>query len=574
MTSPWCHRCGCPGCRCGDGVRAAADDDEDRLTALQAHLDGDALELVGDLGRRVREGVHERQSRGGFEREADPLGGLLGLRTHRPGRLGEIPTQCVDVLGDVHVHHNDTTVMSCQHHGDITLPARSVATLGMLLRQPRARPHSTCAGYVLRGAHRTRAATPPPRSKGRRCAASEPLTARPCGPCRARSRRSRRARTLVSSSASCTGWGRRRPRSCRSSRARRTSRDDGSRATSPRCARACAPRRAPPSPRSGSAAEAGRSARCQSCRPTRPQTPGELAVTWYGHATRGARDRRRTVPHRPRLQRTRLTDPPLGPQAACIPCPGTLDEIPTIDAVLISHDHYDHLDQPSIVRLEETHRPHYVVPLGVNAHLLAWGVPEERITALDWRGETEVAGIRLTCTEARHNSGRGLVDSQTLWAGLGPARAGALRVLRRRLGHVEALRPHRRRPRPLRPDPDADRRLRLLLARHPHGSGAGPRRAPRRQPHRRRRRGLGKDDAGVADGFIEGDQRIDTPGGAHEEGERTTTTHTVEIAARDSSSSRCTGPPSTCPCTGGPSRFVASSRRRRGRHPRRLPPRR
>ena len=99
------------------------------------------------------------------------------------------------------------------------------------------------------------------------------------------------------------------------------------------------------------------------------------------------------------------------------PVPGSIADIPSIDAVLISHDHYDHLDQPSIVRLEETHRPHYVVPLGVNAHLLAWGVPEQRITVLDWRDETEVAGIRLTCTEARHNSGRGLVDSQTLWAG-------------------------------------------------------------------------------------------------------------------------------------------------------------
>ena len=61
---------------------------------------------------------------------------------------------------------------------------------------------------------------------------------------------------------------------------------------------------------------------------------------------------------------------------------------PAIDAVLISHDHYDHLDQPSIGALEQTHRPHYVVPLGVNAHLLAWGVPEQRITALDWRDET------------------------------------------------------------------------------------------------------------------------------------------------------------------------------------------
>src|SRR6476469_5272273 len=147
-----------------------------------------------------------------------------------------------------------------------------------------------------------------------------------------------------------------------------------------------------------------------------PQQPGELAVTLYGHAT-----------SRLEIDGARfLIDPVFSERVSPIrhvgprrmhPVPGAIADIPSIDAVLISHDHYDHLDQPSIVRLEETHRPHYVVPLGDNAHLLAWGVPEQRITVLDWRDETEVAGIRLTCTEARHNSGRGLVDSQTLWAG-------------------------------------------------------------------------------------------------------------------------------------------------------------
>mgnify|MGYP000159069914 CR=1 FL=1 len=147
-----------------------------------------------------------------------------------------------------------------------------------------------------------------------------------------------------------------------------------------------------------------------------PQTPGALAVTWYGHATTilevdGARF---------------LLDPVfaervspstwVGPQRMHPP-PGRIADIPTIDAVLISHDHYDHLDEPSIQALEEHHAPRYVVPLGVDAHLLAWGVPPERVTALDWRETTEVSGIRLTCTEARHNSGRGLRDRQTLWAG-------------------------------------------------------------------------------------------------------------------------------------------------------------
>ena len=102
----------------GDGRRAGPHDDEDGLSALEANLDGGALELVGDLGRRVGQGVHQGEAGGGVESETDPLCGLLGLRTHRPGRLGEIPTQCVDVLGDVHAHHHDTIMVSRQHHDD------------------------------------------------------------------------------------------------------------------------------------------------------------------------------------------------------------------------------------------------------------------------------------------------------------------------------------------------------------------------------------------------------------------------------------------------------------------------
>ncbi len=144
--------------------------------------------------------------------------------------------------------------------------------------------------------------------------------------------------------------------------------------------------------------------------------PGELAVTWYGHATTvleidGAR---------------LLLDPVFGDRVSPVgltgprrlhPAPGRIEDLPSLDAVLISHDHYDHLDEPSIALLEATHRPLYVVPLGVDAHLLAWGVPRERVTALDWYDEVEVNGIRLTCTPARHNSGRGFTEAQTLWAG-------------------------------------------------------------------------------------------------------------------------------------------------------------
>ncbi|HET7397163.1 MAG TPA: MBL fold metallo-hydrolase [Intrasporangium sp.] len=147
-----------------------------------------------------------------------------------------------------------------------------------------------------------------------------------------------------------------------------------------------------------------------------PERPGALAVTWYGHAT--------TVVEVDGVRF--LLDPVFGGRASpslhvgprrMHPVPGDIEAIPTLDAVLISHDHYDHLDAPTIRALERRQRPRYIVPLGVDAHLLAWGVPASRITALDWRAHTEVSGIRVTCTEARHNSGRGFVDSQTLWAG-------------------------------------------------------------------------------------------------------------------------------------------------------------
>ncbi|GAA5019536.1 MBL fold metallo-hydrolase [Terrabacter aeriphilus] len=264
-----------------------------------------------------------------------------------------------------------------------------------------------------------------------------------------------------------------------------------------------------------------------------PAHPGELAVTWYGHATTvlevdGARF---------------LIDPVFSERVSPIrhvgpkrlhPVPGTIADLPTIDAVLLSHDHYDHLDQPSIVRLEQTHRPHYVVPLGVNAHLLAWGVPEERITALDWREETVVAGIRLTCTEARHNSGRGLVDSQTLWAGWalhGPRHnayfAGDSGTSKRFAAIGADLGPFDLTLMPIGAYdsfwPDIHMDPEQALAAHRDVNRIGD------EVH-----ALTADAAGVADGFIAGDHRIDTPGGEHEEGEQTETTRTVATAAHES----------------------------------------
>jgi L-ascorbate metabolism protein UlaG (beta-lactamase superfamily) len=98
------------------------------------------------------------------------------------------------------------------------------------------------------------------------------------------------------------------------------------------------------------------------------------------------------------------------------PVPAGLDDLPPIDVVLISHDHYDHLDLPTVRTLVAHGPAPFVVPLGVGAHLRAWGVPAERVVELDWGGQARVRELTLTCTEARHFSGRGLARNTTLWS--------------------------------------------------------------------------------------------------------------------------------------------------------------
>src|SRR5690606_29928347 len=91
--------------------------------------------------------------------------------------------------------------------------------------------------------------------------------------------------------------------------------------------------------------------------------------------------------------------------------------LPPVDAVVISHDHYDHLDEPTI-RAMKGWKTAFVVPLGVGAHLEGWGIPRERIVELDWWGRVRVRGLTLVATPARHRAGRAMLgDSRPLWAG-------------------------------------------------------------------------------------------------------------------------------------------------------------
>ncbi|MFI1585954.1 MBL fold metallo-hydrolase [Embleya sp. NPDC020630] len=92
-------------------------------------------------------------------------------------------------------------------------------------------------------------------------------------------------------------------------------------------------------------------------------------------------------------------------------------DLPGPDVVVVSHDHYDHLDLATIVALARRERVLFVVPLGIGAHLERWGVAEDRITELDWHESAEVAGLAFTATPARHYCNRGArVLGTVLWA--------------------------------------------------------------------------------------------------------------------------------------------------------------
>jgi L-ascorbate metabolism protein UlaG (beta-lactamase superfamily) len=100
------------------------------------------------------------------------------------------------------------------------------------------------------------------------------------------------------------------------------------------------------------------------------------------------------------------------------PVPVSLSQLPPLDAVIVSHDHYDHLDHPTILELARTSVPFYT-SLGVGAHLEAWGVPPERITELDWWESATLARgeLRITAAPSQHFSGRGMGDrNRTLWS--------------------------------------------------------------------------------------------------------------------------------------------------------------
>lgn len=98
------------------------------------------------------------------------------------------------------------------------------------------------------------------------------------------------------------------------------------------------------------------------------------------------------------------------------PFPHDTASFPIIDAVVISHDHYDHLDTKTIKSLKSSAK-RFIVPLGVGSHLEKWGVEKERISELNWWDSLSIKHITFHCTPARHFSGRRIKhQNETLWA--------------------------------------------------------------------------------------------------------------------------------------------------------------
>ena len=146
---------------------------------------------------------------------------------------------------------------------------------------------------------------------------------------------------------------------------------------------------------------------------TRPVPPG-LRARWLGHATVLLEIDGLRV----------LTDPVLSQRASPFgfigparlhPAPLAIEDLQNIDAVVISHDHFDHLDMDTIQALARG-GTHFFVGLGIGGHLERWGVPAGQVHDMDWWERAEFRGITIHCTPARHYSGRKSMDNSTLWS--------------------------------------------------------------------------------------------------------------------------------------------------------------
>jgi L-ascorbate metabolism protein UlaG (beta-lactamase superfamily) len=143
--------------------------------------------------------------------------------------------------------------------------------------------------------------------------------------------------------------------------------------------------------------------------------PDKPVVVWFGHSSYLISVKGKNI----------LADPVFSERPSPVQFagsksyPGTMiydiEDFPDLDIVVISHDHYDHLDYHTIQKLK-TKTKFFCVPLGVGEHLIHWGIDPDQVREFDWWEADIVAGIDIACTPARHFSGRGFRGNKTLWA--------------------------------------------------------------------------------------------------------------------------------------------------------------
>ncbi len=143
--------------------------------------------------------------------------------------------------------------------------------------------------------------------------------------------------------------------------------------------------------------------------------PGTAELRWFGHSTFLLFMDGKIILIDPMFGQKPSPHPAIGAKRFSQELPIEIEQLPYIDAVVLSHDHYDHLDYESIQKLKGK-TGHFYAPLGVGNHLKSWGVSADAISELDWWESTAFGSILLVCTPSRHFSGRGMFDrSTTLW---------------------------------------------------------------------------------------------------------------------------------------------------------------
>lgn len=142
--------------------------------------------------------------------------------------------------------------------------------------------------------------------------------------------------------------------------------------------------------------------------------PQQPRITWFGHSALFVEMEGMNIFIDPMLGEVPAPHPLLGNERFNKELPISIENLPEIDLVLISHDHYDHLDYGSIQKLKSKVKMFYV-PLGIKAHLTEWGVDKNKVKEFDWWEKSTINGIEFVSTPARHFSGRGFTRNNTLW---------------------------------------------------------------------------------------------------------------------------------------------------------------